>query len=121
MEGRKTKPRVILVFGAPCCGKTTFAQKFADKYDLAFYDLSEIQESYGFNRETILRILDLIGRTHKDIVIEGCLDTETFYDEAVERTEAPSDTENPIILSGKHTFETQCIHTLAGLADVNRR
>jgi len=31
MEGNKTKPRALLVFGAPCSGKTTFAEKFARK------------------------------------------------------------------------------------------
>ena len=32
--------------------------------------------------------------------------------------EAPTDIEHPIILSGKHTFETQTKHVIAGLADL---
>ena len=36
--------------------------------------------------------------------------------EAVAEMEAPADFERPIILSGKHTFETQTKHVLAGLA-----
>ena len=41
------------------------------------------------------------------------------YERAVSEMEAPTDIEHPIILSGKHTFETQTKHVLAGLADVN--
>lgn len=165
MEGKKSKSRALLVFGVPCSGKTTFASKFAEKYDLAFYDLVDIQEKYGFNTETILNVLELIARTHKNIIIEGGLDTEAarrevrnvflregydpaliwvqtdvstirkrlklrhksvekaknYYDSVVAEMEAPSEVENPIILSGKHTFDTQNVHVLAGLADVDRR
>lgn len=34
------------------------------------------------------------------------------YDEGINRLEAPSDFEQPIVLSGKHTFETQLRHVL---------
>ena len=40
------------------------------------------------------------------------------YDAAVAEMEAPADFEKPIILSGKHTFETQTKHVLSGLANV---
>ena len=163
MEGnRRNKPRALLVFGAPCSGKTTFAENFAAKFGLAFYDLNKIREEYGFSRETILAVLELISRTGQTFLIEGELDTEkdrieirnvlrehgyepsliwvqtdvatirnrlkarhhsvakakTAYDEAVEAIEAPTETERPIILSGKHTFDTQTRHVLAGLADL---
>ena len=165
MEGKKSKSRALLVFGVPCSGKTTFAIKFAEKYDLAFYDLDDIQAKYGFEMNTILEVLELIARTHKNIIIEGGLNTEAarrevrnvflregydpaliwvqtdvatvrkrlklrhksvekaknFYETTVAEMEAPSEAENPIILSGKHTFETQNVHVLAGLADVDRR
>ncbi len=39
-----------------------------------------------------------------------------FYDAAVAAVEAPNENERAIILSGKHTFETQARHTIAGLA-----
>ena len=41
-----------------------------------------------------------------------------FYDQSVSEVEAPTDIEKPIILSGKHTFETQSKHVLLGLADL---
>ena len=44
-----------------------------------------------------------------------------MYDTQVESMEAPSDVENPIILSGKHTFETQTRHVLAGLANADKK
>jgi len=165
MEGKKSKSRALLVFGAPCSGKTTFAKKFADKFGLAYYNFEDIKKKHNFTRDEILTILELIARTHQTIIIEGILDTENqrravrrilsdagydpaliwvqtdvatirsrmkikyksvtkaknTYDIAVDRMEAPTEDERPIILSGKHTFETQTKHTLAGLADVNKR
>ena len=41
-----------------------------------------------------------------------------MYDKAVAEIEAPGENERPIILSGKHTFETQTKHVIAGLADL---
>lgn len=38
------------------------------------------------------------------------------YDTQIAELEAPTDFENPIVLSGKHTFETQLSHTLSQLA-----
>ena len=163
MEGnRKNKPRALLVFGAPCSGKTTFADKFATKFGLAYYDFAGLVVEDVFAREQILTLLELLARTGQTLVIEGCIDTEKermemrnvlrshgyepalvwvqtdaatirnrmksryrsvskakkAYDVAIEEIEAPSDNERPIILSGKHTFETQTRHVLAGLADI---
>ena len=163
MEGNnKTKPRALLVFGAPCSGKTTFAEKFAKKFGLAYYDLNQIEKDHDFSREKILVLLELITRTRQTFIIEGGLDTEkdrievrnllrgtgyepsliwiqtdvatirnrlkskfksvakakSFYEAAVAEIEAPTDTERPIILSGKHTFDTQTKHVVVGLADL---
>lgn len=165
MEGKKSKSRALLVFGAPCSGKTTFAKKFAEKFGLAYYNFEDIKKKHNFTRDEILTILELIAKTHQTIIIEGILDTENqrkavrrilsdagynpaliwvqtdvatirsrmkikyksvtkaknTYNIAIDRMEAPTEDERPIILSGKHTFETQTKHTLAGLADVNKR
>ncbi len=164
MEGnkKKTKPRALLVFGAPCSGKTTFAESFAHKFNLAYYDLDALMEENGFSRETVLLVLEQVLKTKQTIIIEGCLKTELertemrnllrnygytptliwvqtdfstiklrlksrfrsvskakeFYDNSVSEAEAPTDVEKPIILSGKHTFETQAKHVLLGLADL---
>ena len=163
MEGNKAKPRAILVFGAPCSGKSTFAEKFSKKFKLAFYDFDEIAEQDGFSRDNLLVILELIMRTRQTIIIEGGLDTERdrieirnilrnggydpaliwiqtdvatirarlkskfrsvskakeFYDAAITNIEAPAENEKPIILSGKHTFETQTKHVVTGLANLS--
>ena len=160
MEGNRSKLRAVLVFGAPGSGKTTFAEKFAKKFNLAYYNLDEIREEYGFSHEAILSILEIITKAKQSIVIEGEMKTEKdrtevrnilrergykpalvwvqtdfttikmrlrsryktikkakeVYDAAVAEIEAPADFERPIILSGKHTFETQTKHVLAGLA-----
>ena len=163
MEGnRKNRPRALMVFGAPCSGKTTFAEKFAKKFDLAYYDLTELMSENNFSREQILAILEQILKTKQTILVEGCIDTEVermemrnlfraqnyepalvwiqtdvatirnrmksryrsvskakdAYDAAVSEIEAPLENERPIILSGKHTFETQTKHVIAGLADL---
>ena len=162
MEGNKSKPRGLLVFGAPCSGKTTFSKKFAKKFGLAYYDLDELAEKNNFSRANILVILDEILKTGQTILVEGGLKTESdrteirnllrnhdyepsliwiqtdiatirtrlkskyknvakakeVYDEAVNAIEAPTEVERPIILSGKHTFETQTRHVITGLADL---
>ena len=164
MEGnkKKSKPRAVLVFGAPGSGKTTFAEKFAAKFDLTYYNLDEMMEQYGFSHKTMLNVLEVITHTGQQLVLEGGLKTEKertdirnvlrgcgyvpalvwiqtdfstikmrlklrhksakkakeIYDTAVAELEAPAAFEKPIILSGKHTFETQTRHILAGLAKI---
>ncbi len=164
MEGNnsKTKPRALLVFGAPGSGKTTFAEKFSKKFGLAFYNLSELEDEYGLTKDGALVILEQVMKTRATIIIEGEQDTEAdrtemrnlarhygyepaliwvqtdiatirlrlkkkfrnvskakkAFDEAVSGIEAPTDVEKPIILSGKHTFETQTKHVVKGLADL---
>ncbi len=164
MEGNtKSKSRALLVFGAPCSGKTTFAEKFANKYGLAYYNIDEIAMKGALSRPNVLLFLEQIAKTKATIIIEGGIGTEKkrvevkellkglgyevsliwiqtdvntlrarmrkrfktvaeakeAFDTATSKLEAPADSENPIILSGKHTFETQNKHVLAGLADVN--
>lgn len=163
MEGnRKNKPRALLIFGAPASGKSSFAEKFAKKFGLAYYDFTELMAEHGFSRDDVVVILEQILKTGQTILIEGLLDTEkerieirnllrshgyepaliwvqtdiatirqrlktrfrsvskakTAYDKVVGDMEAPTETEKPIILSGKHTFETQTKHVIAGLADL---
>lgn len=163
MEGKKNnKPRGLMVFGAPCSGKTTFAQKFAKKFGLAHYDINEMIEEHGFSREEALYVLELLMRTKQTFLVEGGIDTEAersemrnlmrkcgyepaliwvqtdvatirsrlkmrfrsvskakeYFDAATAEMEAPIDFEKPIILSGKHTFETQTRHAITGLADL---
>ena len=162
MEGNRSKPRALLVFGAPCSGKSTFAEKFGKKFGLACYDFNALKEQNNFSRKQILAILELITRTKPTFIVEGEIDTEkdrtevrnilrqagydpaliwiqtdiatirsrlkskfksvskakSLYESAVSKIEAPVDEERPIILSGKHTFETQTKHVITGLADL---
>lgn len=163
MEGNKNKSRALLIFGAPCSGKTTFCEKFAKKFGLAYYNLDDLRLNDGFSRSQIMTLLALIMRTGQTIVVEGGLSTEKerkevrelvrrcgyepsliwiqtdaatirarlkakfknvakakeIYDAAINQIEAPTETEKPIILSGKHTFETQTRHVVTGLADLS--
>lgn len=162
MEGNRTKPRALMVFGAPCSGKTTFAKKFAKKFGLAYYNFDTLADANGFSRENILVILGEIIKTGQTIIFEGAMNTEQdredirqilreagydssliwlqtdaatirsrlksryksvarakeVYDSAVGELEAPSEFEKTIILSGKHTFDTQTRHVITGLADL---
>ncbi|MDO4741986.1 MAG: AAA family ATPase [Candidatus Saccharibacteria bacterium] len=165
MDGNEVKPRALLVFGAPCSGKTVFAEKFARKYGLAYYNLEEITKENHFTHQNALTILSLIAKTKKDLIIEGCIDSEKerveirnvllkfgyapsliwlqtdlptlrlrlkdryrsvtkakeIYNYSLKKLENPTDFEKPIILSGKHTFETQSKHVLSGLANATER
>ena len=164
MEGNKSKPRALLIFGAPCSGKSTFAEKFGHKFNLAVYDFDQLISEHEFTHDEILIILEQILKTNQTILIEGCLDTEKdriemrnllrdhgyeptliwiqtnvstirsrlksrfksvskakdFYEKAIATIEAPNENEHAIILSGKHTFETQAKHVVAGLADLSK-
>ena len=165
MEGNISKPRALLVFGAPGSGKTTFSEKFAKKFGLAYYNLGDLKTENGFTHKNILTILELIARTNKTIILEGELSKQKYreeirgllkkagyepsliwiqtdvatirsrlklkykniakakeaYEKAVSEIEAPVDEECPIILSGKHTFETQAKHVITGLADLGEK
>ena len=159
MEGKRSQPRAILVFGAPASGKTTFCKKFSKQFRAPYYNLVEIGKEQGWNREQLLYILSLIAKTEQNIVIEGELNTEAereeikkllkeagynpslvwiqtdvntiktrlkkklktvekakeTYDKEIAALEAPAETEVPIVLSGKHTFETQLGQVLSQL------
>lgn len=161
MEGnKKNKPRAILVFGAPCSGKTTYCEKFSQRFKAPYYNLTVMREEADFTEKQLHVVLEAISKTGQNIVIEGGLDTEAeresvrkllkscgynpalvwiqtdvttirarlkaklrsvakakeLYDEKIAIMEAPTDREKPIILSGKHTFDTQLRHTLAQLS-----
>lgn len=158
-EGKKVQSRAILVFGAPCSGKTTFCEKFAKRFKAPYFDLGKLASQYGLDRKMLLILVEQIAKTGQMLVIEGGLDTEadrneirnvlrkagyipsliwiqtdmvtirsrlkfrtksvskakSVYEEGVEKLEAPADFEFPIVLSGKHTFETQLRHVLTQL------
>lgn len=159
MEGKIIRPRAILVFGAPCSGKTTFCEKFANQFEVAFYDLEKMEEENNIDRNLALMILEQIAKTGHNLLIEGELDTEedreeirellnnagyetylvwiqtdvsaikarlksrlktiskakAAYDQRIKNMEAPSEDESFIVISGKHTFQTQIKHVLSQL------
>jgi len=163
MEGKKSQPRAILVFGVPGSGKTTFAEQFAKKFHASFFDLGEIAKECGLDRKIIVMLVKQLAKTGQILVLEGGLDSEkdrteirnilreagyrtsliwiqtdlatvkqrlklrlrsatkakNEYESRIDGMEAPADREQPIVLSGKHTFDTQLKHTLAQLAMPN--
>ena len=82
MEGKKslTSPsngqRAILVFGAPCSGKTTFSKQFASQFNATFYDLDALKQEHNLSRQFILLLVEQIARTGSTLVFEGGIDTE---------------------------------------------
>lgn len=161
MEGnKKTKPRAILVFGAPGSGKTTFCKKFSQRFQAPYYNLDTFTEQLDFDSKQILALIEAVAQTKQNLILEGGLDTEAdrkilrklfknsgyesalvwiqtdvntiksrlklklrstnqakeTYESRVKDMEAPSDCEKPIILSGKHTFESQLSQVLSQIA-----
>jgi len=89
MEGKKlhspsTGQRAILVFGAPCSGKTTFAQQFAAQFNATFYDLDTLQQEHNLSRQFILLLIAEVAKTGATLVIEGANDTERDRRELIE-------------------------------------
>lgn len=82
MEGKKTHSspsngqRAILVFGAPCSGKTTFGKQFATQFNATFYDLDVLKQEHNLSRQFILLLVEQIARTGSTLVFEGGNDTE---------------------------------------------
>lgn len=81
MEGKKSHSpssgqRAILVFGAPCSGKTTFSQQFAAQFNATFYDLDLLQQEHNLSRQFILLLVAEIAKTGATLVLEGANDTE---------------------------------------------
>ena len=89
MEGKKSHSpssgqRAILVFGAPCSGKTTFSKQFAAQFNATFYDLDTLQQEHNLSRQFILLLISEIAKTGATLVIEGGNDTEKDRRELVE-------------------------------------
>ncbi len=90
MEGnRKTHSpsngqRAILVFGAPCSGKTTFSKQFAAQFNATFYDLDALKQEHNLSRQFILLLVEQIARTGSTLVLEGGNDTERDRRELVD-------------------------------------
>lgn len=160
MEGNKSQPRAILVFGVPSSGKTTFCEKFAKQFKAPFYNFNELAEQYHLSRKHILLLIEQLAKTGQTLVIEGGINTiaerdevrkllrdagynpalvwiqtdvatvksrlkqrlksvelaKNQYDAAIRQLENPSEDENAIVLSGKHTFQTQLKNVLTQLA-----
>lgn len=152
----KVQARAILVFGAPCSGKTTFCENFAKRFKAPYFDLGKLVADYKLDRDMLMLIVSQVAKTGQMLVIEGGIDTEDerkelrnllrksgyepslvwiqtdmgtiknrlkfrmksiakakqVYEEGINCLEAPADYENPIVLSGKHTFDTQLRHVL---------
>lgn len=88
MEGKKSQPaanqRAILVFGAPCSGKTTFSKQFAAQFNATFYDLDLLQQEHNLSRQFILLLVAEIAKTGATLVLEGGNDTERDRKELAE-------------------------------------
>lgn len=81
MEGNKfhspsAQQRAILVFGAPCSGKTTFSEQFAAQFNATFYDLDALKEKHNLSRQFILLLVAEIAKTGSTLVLEGGIETE---------------------------------------------
>lgn len=77
MEGnKKNLPRAILIFGAPCSGKSTFAEQFSARFRAPFYDLSQIQSNLNLSEKELLYVVELITKSQVNLVLEGNLDSE---------------------------------------------
>ena len=132
MEGKKkhssNSPRAILVFGAPCSGKSTFAKQFANQFNATFYDLDALKREHSLSRlNEILRAAGYAPalvwlqtdvatiKSRLKVRLKSVEEAKTVYESRIKTLEAPSELENPIVLSGKHTYPTQLKQVLTQL------
>lgn len=81
MEGKKSISRAILVFGAPCSGKTTFCQKFSNQFNAPFYDLDALRQDFNLSRKQVLMLVSELAKTGQNLIIEGGIDSAKERDE----------------------------------------
>ena len=123
----KSKPYAILVFGAPMSGKTTFAKQFSQRFNAPFLNINELYEQYKISRKMAMILVSEIAKCKQTIIVEGGLNTEKQRNEmkklladagsSYKKLEAPAESENPLVISGKHTFQTQCKNVLTGISE----
>ena len=139
----KSKPYAILVFGAPMSGKTTFAEQFSARFNAPFLNLSELYVEHKLSRKLSLVLIEQISKckqtkaNYRPVLIwvqtdlnaikhrmrhkyKKLDDAKAALAEQYKKIEAPSELENPLVISGKHTFQTQCKNVLANLSDRKR-
>jgi shikimate kinase len=77
MPGRQIqiKPHAIILFGAPCSGKTTFAEKFSKQFNAPYLDYSTLDAPEEYRRKMFLTILEHVTKSRQALVIEGGADT----------------------------------------------
>lgn len=165
MEGKKSQPRAILVFGAPCSGKSTFCDQFSHQFKAPFFDLDELKQIYKLSRPQIIMLVQQLAKTQQTLIIEGAIGSfaereelrdllltagylpslvwiqtdvitiknrlknrlkslskaKAEYEQRIKELEAPLESENAIVLSGKHTFQTQLRHVLTQLPNAHTR
>jgi gluconate kinase len=142
-------------------GKTTFAEKFSERFNAPYLNLSELHEQYRVSRKVALILITQITKCKQTLIIEGAIDSErqrnevrdlltkagyipvlvwvqtdlnaikqrmrhkysraseakAVLEESYRKIEAPADYEDPIVISGKHMFQTQCRNILTGISD----
>ncbi len=80
-------------------------------------EIKKILKDEGYNPSLIWIQTDVNTiKTRLKNRLKSVAKAKEEYDRKISELEAPSESENPIVLSGKHTFETQLSHTLSQLA-----
>ena len=82
-------------------------------------EMRNLARKYGYEPALIWVQTDVATiRQRLKLQYRSVSKAKVAYEKAVSEMEAPTEVEHPIILSGKHTFETQTRHVIAGLADL---
>lgn len=85
-SSNSVKPKLLLLVGIPGAGKTFFAEKFSDEYQIPFLNLNDwrymLVDQPSFDRQEDAKlfsfgqaILQQFFKTHKSVMIEGGLDS----------------------------------------------
>ena len=135
-------PKLFFLVGLPGSGKTFFAEKFSEEYQIPFINLNKWRffmfGEPNFSREEDAQltrygadILREIFKTKQSILLEGnlysrvdlnrnhpkdFLMTPEVFDDLKRRFTPPNEMEKPIAISGKHSFKMQYRSVLKRIA-----
>ena len=114
------KLAIVLIGQLSKCGQTMVLEGGLDN-EKQRNEIKDILTKHGYRPVLVWVQTDLNAIKHRmRHKYKKLDDAKAALAEQYKKLEAPSELEQPLVISGKHTFQTQCKNVLAGLSDRKR-